>query len=40
MKFKLTKETKTVFGIEFHRIEALKSFGDIKKGEKVGMLQN
>jgi len=29
MKYKLTKTTKTEYGITFHQIEALKDFGDV-----------
>ena len=33
MKYKLTKETKDYFGVTLHRIEALKDFGDVSKGD-------
>jgi len=39
-KFKLTDNTVTVNGITLYRIEALKDFGTIKKGEVGGYLQS
>jgi len=38
-KYKLTNETKTYNGKVLHRIEALKDFWDIKKGEKGGWIE-
>ena len=35
-KFKLTKETKEVFGIKLYRIEAISDFGSVSKGDKGG----
>lgn len=32
-KYELASETKVINGVELHRIKALKSFGNIKKGE-------
>ena len=37
-KYKLTNETKTVFGIKFYRIKALKSFGLINKNDLGGWI--
>jgi hypothetical protein len=39
MKFKLTKKTKIEFGIKLFQIQALISFGNVKKGELGGWLQ-
>src|SRR3990167_3479030 len=39
MKFKLIKETKEYFGKTLHRIESIKDFNDIKKGEKGGWVE-
>ena len=39
MKYKLTKETKEVYGLKLFRIEALKDFGDVEKGEKGGWIE-
>ena len=39
-KYKLTDETVIVDGRTLHRIEALKDFGNIKKGEKGGFIEN
>ena len=36
MKYKLTQETKVVAGVTLHRIQALKSFGDVTKGDFGG----
>ena len=38
-KFRLTEEVKIYNGVELHRIEALKDFSDVKKGEKGGWVQ-
>ncbi len=38
-KFDFTNETKVYEGITLHRIVALRSFGDVKKGDKGGWLQ-
>ena len=38
-KYKLTDETINVYGITLFRIEAVISFGDIKKGEKGGYIE-
>lgn len=40
MKYKLTSETKVVNNITLHRIKALKSFGNIKKGELGGWIES
>ena len=39
-KFKLTEETINVNGKTLYRIEALKDFGDVKKGDKGGFVEN
>ena len=39
-KYKLTEETINVCGRTLHRIEALKDFGDVKKGDKGGFIEN
>ena len=39
-KYKLTSETKVINGVELHRIKALKSFGNIKKGELGGWIES
>lgn len=39
MKYKLTDETKEVYGITLHRIEALRDFGGVKKGDKGGFVE-
>jgi len=39
MKYKLTKETKEVYGLKLFRIEALKDFGDVEKGKKGGWIE-
>ena len=39
-KYKLTEETINVYGITLHRIEALKDFNDVKKGDKGGFIEN
>ena len=39
-KYKLTEETINVNGRTLYRIEALKDFGDVKKGDKGGFVEN
>lgn len=39
MKYKLTKETREVCGIKLYRIEALKDFGNVSKGDKGGWIE-
>ena len=39
-KYELTSETKVIDGVELHRIKALKSFGNIKKGEFGGWIES
>ena len=39
-KYKLTEETIIVDGRTLHRIEALKDFANVKKGEKGGFIEN
>ena len=39
-KYKLTDETVNMDGITLHRIEALRDFGNVKKGEKGGFVEN
>ena len=39
-KYKLTEETINVEGKTLYRIEALRDFGDVKKGEKGGYVEN
>ena len=39
-KYKLTEETINVEGTTLYRIEAIKDFGDVKKGEKGGYVEN
>ena len=38
-KYKLTEETISVNGRTLYRIEALKDFGDVKKGDKGGYVE-
>ena len=38
-KYKLTKETMEVFGETLYRIEALKDFGNVSKGDKGGYIK-
>ena len=38
-KYKLTDETIQVSGHTLHRIEALKDFGNVKKGDKGGFIE-
>ena len=39
-KYKLTEETIEFNGVTLHRIEALKDFGYVKKGDKGGFVQS
>ena len=39
-KYKLTEETINVDGRTLYRIEALKDFNDVKKGDKGGFIEN
>ena len=39
-KYKLTEETTGIYGRILHRIEALKDFGNVKKGDKGGFVEN
>ena len=39
-KYELTSETKVINGVELHRIKALESFGNIKKGELGGWIES
>ena len=39
-KYKLTEETINVNGKTLYRIEALKDFNDVKKGDKGGFIEN
>ena len=39
-KYKLTEETINVDGRTLYRIEALRDFGDVKKGDKGGFIEN
>ena len=39
-KYELTSETKVINGVELHRIKALKSFGNIKKGDLGGWIES
>ena len=38
-KYKLTKETKEIYGKKLYRIEAVESFGSVSKGEKGGFVE-
>ena len=38
-KYKLTEETINVNGITLYRIEALKDFANVKKGDKGGFVE-
>jgi len=40
MKYKLTDEIMNVNGVILHRIEALKDFGIVKRGDKGGWIEN
>ena len=39
-KYELTEETKEFYGRILHRIKALKDFGDVKKGDLGGWIEN
>lgn len=39
-KYRLTEETRETFGHTLHRIEALRDFGNVKKGEKGGWIES
>ena len=39
-KYKLTDETINLNGVTLYRIEALKYFGEIKKGDKGGFIES
>ena len=39
MKYKLTENTKEVYGITFYQIQALKDFGDVKKSDLGGWIE-
>ena len=39
MKYKLTNIQKTINGITLHQIQALKNFGNVKKGDVGGWLE-
>ena len=39
-KYELASETKVINGAELHRIKAIKSFGNIKKGELGGWIES
>ena len=38
-KYKLTEETINIGGTALYRIEALRDFGDVKKGDKGGFIE-
>ncbi len=38
-KYKLTSKTKEVWGNKLYQIEALKDFGDVKKGDGGGFVE-
>src|SRR3990167_6726045 len=38
-KFKFTGETKVEYGVTLRRIEALKDFGNVSKGDKGGWIE-
>lgn len=38
-KYKLTKETKQIFGKTLYRIVALKDFGNVRIGERGGFIE-
>ena len=38
-KYKLTDETKNIYGRTLYRIEALRDFSDVKKGDKGGYIE-
>jgi NDP-sugar pyrophosphorylase family protein len=39
MKYKLTKNTKDVYGATLYQIQALKDFGNVKKGDLGGWIE-
>jgi hypothetical protein len=39
-KYELTTGTKVINGVELHRIKALKSFGNVEKGELGGWVES
>ena len=39
-KYKLTEETTNMGGRTLYRIEALRDFSDVKKGDKGGFIEN
>ena len=39
-KYRLTEETKVVAGVTVHRIQALKSFGDVTEGDLGGWIES
>ena len=39
-KYKLTDETIEFNGVKLHRIEALRDFGSVKKGDRGGFVQS
>ena len=39
-KYKLTKESINRWGKTLYRIEALKDFGNVKKGDKGGYIES
>ena len=39
MKFRLTKFTKKYYGKTLHRIQAIKDFGNIEKGDMGGFVE-
>ncbi len=39
-KYELTKETKRIAGTTVYRIKALRSFGDVKKGDLGGFVES
>ena len=40
MKYKLTEDTKVVAGVTLHRIQALKSFGNVTEGDLGGWVES
>ena len=39
-KYKLTDETMHIYGRTLYRIEAVKEFADVKKGDKGGWIES
>ena len=39
-KYELTSEMKVICGVEYHRIKALKSFGNVKTGDLGGWIES